>query len=362
MKKRAALILAGGRARRFQKDHCEWQDKALANLSGKPLIVHDYESVNEVVDEIVICVNDENRKIQYSKILSEYNIKNVKIVADEKINHISGPNVAILSGLKAVEAEYCFTLPCDMPLFKPAVIDYLFDAAKGCDVLVPMWPDGRLETLTTVLRTTHSLDITNTLCHLRRPRSDDIMRGALHVQFISPLYRIKAIDPTLESFVNINRFEDLKKLQTRKIYGRPVGENVRLTLSPFHKFEVKQLLDAGSFWEKNNNLRASEIFSACASRLEKEKSFFWAGLSREYEGETLLALSKHQTDSNLAKEQDSKAKDAYAKAANNFVLESEIYEKAHCSFLTNLAMVDSLWCESWSKGRPLQSHRYPPKG
>ncbi len=224
MKERAALILAGGKARRFQKDFCEWQDKALARLSGKPLIVHDFESVNEVVDEIVICVNDETRKARYSKILSEYNIKDVKIVADEKISHISGPNVAIHTGLKFIEAAYCFTLPCDMPMFKPAVIEYLFNNAKNCDVLVPMWPDGRLETLTAILKTSSSLNITNALCHLRRPRSDDIMRGALDVHFISPLYRIKALDQRLESFVNINCFDDLTKLQTRKIKGRPSSE------------------------------------------------------------------------------------------------------------------------------------------
>ena len=59
MTKRAALILAGGKARRFQRKQEEWQDKALAELFGKPLLVHVAESACGVVDEVVVCINDE---------------------------------------------------------------------------------------------------------------------------------------------------------------------------------------------------------------------------------------------------------------------------------------------------------------
>ena len=115
MVKRAALILAGGKARRFQTKDETWQDKALAELAGKPLLIHAIENVQGIVDEVAVCVNDEERKAKYAQILKNYALTNVKIVVDEKISHISGPNVAIMSGLKAVQADYCFTLPCDMP-------------------------------------------------------------------------------------------------------------------------------------------------------------------------------------------------------------------------------------------------------
>jgi molybdopterin-guanine dinucleotide biosynthesis protein A len=60
--KRAALILAGGKSQRFQSKRREWRDKALSHLSGKPLLVHVVQNANEVVDEVVVCVNDETRK------------------------------------------------------------------------------------------------------------------------------------------------------------------------------------------------------------------------------------------------------------------------------------------------------------
>ncbi len=66
MVKRAALILAGGKARRFQTIDENWQDKALAELDGKPLLIHAVENVQGVVDEVAVCVNDEERKAKYA--------------------------------------------------------------------------------------------------------------------------------------------------------------------------------------------------------------------------------------------------------------------------------------------------------
>ena len=64
MTRRAAVILAGGKGKRFQSKPEIWQDKALAPLFGKPLLIHAVEKVREVVNEIVVCVNDEERKAQ----------------------------------------------------------------------------------------------------------------------------------------------------------------------------------------------------------------------------------------------------------------------------------------------------------
>jgi len=115
MTKRAGIVLAGGKAERFQKSQETWQDKALAELEGKPLIVHAVENLRKVVEEIVICVNDEARKAQYMQVLTNNGIKNVRLLVDEKIDHLGGPLLAIYTGLKAVEADFCITLPATCP-------------------------------------------------------------------------------------------------------------------------------------------------------------------------------------------------------------------------------------------------------
>jgi molybdopterin-guanine dinucleotide biosynthesis protein A len=353
MVNRAALILAGGRARRFQCREEEWEDKATAQLLGKPLLVHAVENACVVVDEVVVCVNDEARKAKYAQILQQHNL-------DKKVSHISGPILAIMTGLKSVQADLCMTLPCDMPLMKPKVMEYLFDAAGDVEVAVPIWPNGRLETLVTVLKRDSAREITQTLCELRRPRSDDIMRGASQVLFVSPMAKIKTLDPELKSFVNINRREDLSKLQTRAAHGS-ITSSFRATFGLLLVAELKRLRQAAAFRQEHQLSEAQAVFSSSASELEKAKSFFWAGISRENEGETLLAWSKLEKDPAEASDLDFRGKDAFLAAANDYRLEAEMHFEGGCRFLGERAWADKAWCEGWVMGKAGHSERYPPK-
>ena len=360
MTKRAALILAGGKARRFQSKNIKWQDKALAKLSGKPLLIHSIENVQGVVDEIVISVNDEERKTEYAQILKEYALKEIQIVIDEKNNHVSGPNVAIMSGLKSVQADYCLTLPCDMPFLKPAVADYLFNAAEGFEVVVPMWPNGRLETLIMVLERHSSLEITETLCKLNRPRSDDIPRGASKILFASPVNHIKTLDPELKSFININFKEDLNQLQTRPTLG-PVTEDLQVNLGVFSISDMQLLREGAEMFQGGKLSKAQSTFASCISNFEVANSFFWAAVSGENQGETLLMLSQQQLDSKAATELDFESKEVFLKAANNYRVEAEIHEENRCWLLAERAWADKSWCESWVMGKQGHVHRYPSK-
>jgi molybdopterin-guanine dinucleotide biosynthesis protein A len=359
MAKRAALILAGGKARRFQTKQDDWQDKALTELSGKPLLIHAVENVQNIVDEVAVCVNDEERKAKYAHVLKTHGL-NVKIVVDEKISHISGPNVAIMSGLKAVHADYCLTLPCDMPFLQPNVAEYLFNQAEGFEVVVPMWPNGRLETLIMVLERPSTLEITETLCQLKRPRSDDIPRGASKTLLVSPVNHIKTLDPKLKSFININSREDLTRLQTRRSYG-PVTENVQLNLGVLAISDLWLLREGAKTLREGKVLEAQKTFAFCAGNLEVCDSFFWAALAEESQGEALLSLSHKQSESESAAELDFEGKEAYLRAANSYRIEAKKYENNRALLLAERALADKAWCESWVMGKTGHTHRYPSK-
>jgi molybdopterin-guanine dinucleotide biosynthesis protein A len=359
MAKRAALILAGGKARRFQRNQTEWRDKALAELFGKPLLLHVVENARSVVNEVVVCVSDEARKTTYTQLMEKHSLK-ARFVVDEKISRISGPNVAIMTGLKAAQADFCVTLPCDMPLIKPRVIRYLFDAAEDVQVAVPMWPHGRLETLVMVLERESAVEITETLCRLRHPRSDDIIRGAQDVLFVSPVGEMRRFDPEFESFVNINRPEDLLNLQTKPAHGG-ITENFKAKLGALLAPELRRMREAAELSHEHKTEEATFLFSSCAATMEKKKSFFLAGLSREKEGEALLAWSQLQGDAAVGAELDFKGKDAFLAAATDFGLEAEMHVKARCRFLAERAWADKAWCESWAMGKTGHGERYPPK-
>jgi len=358
MVKRAAIILSGGRSERFQNAQEIWQDKALVELLGKPLIIHAVENVREVVDEVVICVNNETRKAQYSEVLTKHGVRNARVLIDKQSSHLGGPIVGILTGLVDTKAECCFTLPSDMPLLQPKVIDHMFNSVEGVRVVVPMWPNGRLETLTMVLKKNDAVEIAKTLCLLRRPRSDDIIRGALSVLLLSIVDEMRAFDPELKSFVNINSQSDLTLLQPRLAQGQ-VTKSLRLNLGDLHMPELRRLQSASILFNKGKFLEASKGFSSSATRLEKRASCFWAAISRENEGKSLLSCSKQQSEQELAIEQALGGKEALIKAVNNYGLEVKIYERVHGIFLAERAKSNKEWCELLANDQLDQSSFLP---
>jgi len=342
MTKRAAIILAGGKAKRFQTTQDKWQDKALAELDGKPLLIHTIENIQTVVDEIVVVVNENQTRIaQYQKVLQKYHVKSPRIVTDLKIKNLSGPLIAILTGLKLTKSDYCITIPCDAPMFNPKVADYLFDKINGSLVAVPMWPNGRLETLLMVLERKSILEITAVLCQLGRSHPDDIIRGSLKTLLISPLGEIKILDPEFKSFVNINCQEDLSRLIPRQ--GKGVfAENVGLNIGSLSFEEIRKLKKASVERDSLNSIEASKIFLDCAVQFENECSAFWAAVSREYEAKSLIDLFEKCGKQDLIRE----IKDALDKSAHNYGLEAKIYEEKCCFLLAERAKADKSWCES----------------
>ena len=129
-----------------------------------------------------------------------------------------------------------------------------------------MWPNGRLETLMMVLERQSALEITETLCMLKRPRSDDIPRGASKTLLVSPVNHIKTLDPELRSFININSKEDLNRLQTRRSHG-PVKENVKLNLGVLSISDLRLLREGAKMLHEGKFLDAQKIFAFCAEQL-----------------------------------------------------------------------------------------------
>ena len=335
MTKRAAIILAGGKGQRFQATNGKWQDKALAKLWGKPLLVLAIESVSNVVDEVVVVVNDEIRKTEYGKVLVAFDAPKVGLVTDLKINSLRGPLIAIYTGLKTTEADYYLTVPADVPMLNQKVAEYLFNQIEDAHVAVPMWPNGKLETLLMVLSRKVCFSITDLMCQLGRSHPDDIIRGTLKTLFVSPLGEIKTLDPELKSFVNINSQQDLNLLQPRQGKGSTAA-NLRLNLGEPPLEEIPQLLKASNKKSKKEFLDSAEIFASCADRLERKEIHFWAALSREHQAKSLPATTQQN-------------KEAFQKAAKNYEAEAKIYDQNRCYLLEERAKSDAAWCQKQIK-------------
>jgi len=339
--KRTAIVLSGGKARRFQRPQQEWQDKALTVFKDKPLLLHVIENVTPVVDEIIICVNNEERRTKYSHLL-EKKYTNTQIVVDEK-TEINGPNTAILTGLKATKTNYCITIPCDMPFVKPQVTNYLFNLSEkeNFDIVTPIWPNGILETLIMILQHSTGIEVIQTLCQLKHPRPSDIPRTATKTLLTSPLKTIKTLDPTLKSFININTPEDLKNLQTRSLQG-PIQEDIVLNNSGFLVSDLQYMCDANRLCQEKRFMVAREKFEFCRSRFEGCDNYFWAALATEGVGEALFKQLQYQKASRCLPTSGLtlECRQAFLNAANYYNLETEFYEKRYCTRLLERATTD----------------------
>ena len=342
MPKRATIVLAGGSARRFQTHNKPWQDKALAELHGKSLLVHVIQGLRDIVDEVAVCINTKDRQTTYAKALEPYDVGDVKFVLDQENSPVKGPLLAIQSGLEAVSAPYCLTIPVDMPFLKPEVAYYMFNAVTGFDVAVPMWPDGKLETLMAVLKRETCLEITKTLLSLNESRANTIFRGASSLLLVSPLKEIKKLDPDLKSFININTQEDLNILPTRSTRGTNKENQLMEREVGFSSLHV--LRKGQNALKSRSYSEAVQAFTECATKFGDAP--FWAGVSNQKIGETILAeagLNSPTKDSALAKKH---AKQCFILAAKNFENEAKLYEKKKCKTLAERALTDKKACKT----------------
>lgn len=189
---RTAVVLAGGKGSRLN-----YAEKALLKLRGKPILNHIVETLSGCVDEIVVVARDEEQQ-------KKLHLAGVRIVRDEVLGF--GPVAGICSGLKASSFEYSFVVACDMPFIKAEVVDLLFRKAVGYDVAIP-YP---LEPLHAVYRRETTLRAAKAAIQ-RRKGAVMYVVDQLQANYV-PKEEIRAVDPELCTFVNINDFEDIELL------------------------------------------------------------------------------------------------------------------------------------------------------
>lgn len=129
---RGAVILAGGRSRRFGDE-----DKATALLGEWPLIRHVIERVAPVVDTVTINCRD----AQQTAIADAIGPWEASVRFAPDPDEDRGPVMGIATGLAATEATHCAVVACDMPFVDPILLRYLFVAIGDADAIVPR-PDA----------------------------------------------------------------------------------------------------------------------------------------------------------------------------------------------------------------------------
>jgi molybdopterin-guanine dinucleotide biosynthesis protein A len=193
---RSAIVLVGGEARR-----ANGQEKYFFTYLGRTFIERLVDSLKEVVDEIILVARNPEQCKRFR------NIEGIRCITDIRVG--IGPIGGLHAGSAAARGELIFVSACDMPCINPKVISYLFDSIDNYDAAIPTWNPDMLEPLHAVYRRDALLS------YLENHESLSLraMIMNLSARFV-PVDELKSIDPELMTFTNINKLEDLNRINT----------------------------------------------------------------------------------------------------------------------------------------------------
>lgn len=143
----SGVVLAGGFSTRFGDE-----DKAIADLAGKPLIGYVVDALLEITDTIVVnCRADQREEIE-AALEGELPERAALEFAVDPVPD-RGPVAGIRTGLEAVDHEYAAVVACDMPFCSPVLLELLAERAGGRDGAIVRLADGWFQPTQAVYRT-----------------------------------------------------------------------------------------------------------------------------------------------------------------------------------------------------------------
>jgi molybdopterin-guanine dinucleotide biosynthesis protein A len=116
--------------------------------------------------------------------------------------------------LKDLKYEKVLVLPCDTPLVRFEVIDFLIKQCEKFDCCIPRWKDNLLEPLLAIYPINSAYETSRRNIKENQYKLTKIISKDWKTNYISIEQNIKKIDPRLLSFKNINKREDIKILES----------------------------------------------------------------------------------------------------------------------------------------------------
>jgi molybdopterin-guanine dinucleotide biosynthesis protein A len=176
----SAAIMAGGKSKRMG------QDKAWIELDGEPLVKRVADVLAQVADEVIVVANDPN-----------YERLGLRVVRDRY--PAGGALGGIATGVGAATHDTVLVAACDMPFLSVDVWRLIVGHAGEADVVIPRI-GGELDTKTCVP-------------HMVRSLAENRLRVISFFEQVKVLAieeaELRAADPTLRSFTNVNTPEEL---------------------------------------------------------------------------------------------------------------------------------------------------------
>ncbi len=197
----AGIILAGGRSKRMG------QDKALLPCPGNQQVSFVEQLATLLLSacrEVILVARDVSQATVYVQYISSP----VRIVTDKIPD--TGPLMGLYTGLCAMRSSHALVTAVDTPLLQSSVISFLLSEPLDEQLLIPI-----VNNLPQVLLAVYPHTILATIeeqLYVRR-RDPRALLEVAKVHFIEE-EQLRAVDPQLRSFVNINTPEEFTSSKT----------------------------------------------------------------------------------------------------------------------------------------------------
>jgi len=194
----SAIILSGGKSTRFKVD------KGSYIIFDKPLISYTIEKIKPLVNEVLIITN-QDKVSRYSQYFPS-----IRILPDEYDFRavLSGAT----TGFKHVRSDFSFLLPCDTPLISTKLLSLLKHLSQDYNAIVPRWPTGYIEPLQAIYRSKEAYKASLESIEEGQLKMRHMISKLPQVLYLSTLI-IQEFDSNLQTFTNINTFEDYKQIK-----------------------------------------------------------------------------------------------------------------------------------------------------
>jgi len=173
---------------------------------GRTFIERLIDTLEQIVDEIILVAKDPEQCKRFR------HLDGVHCITD--IRPGIGPIGGLHAGVLAAHGDTLFVSACDMPCIDVGVVRYLFDALGESDAVVPMWNHDMIEPLHAVYRRSVLL------AYLEDHESYSLrpLIRSINTRYVS-VEELRQFDPALKTFTNINKLEDLQRINTGNVPG-----------------------------------------------------------------------------------------------------------------------------------------------
>jgi molybdopterin-guanine dinucleotide biosynthesis protein A len=184
------VILAGGKSTRYGAN------KAFAEVRGVRLIERTIRVMDSVFQRLLLVTNTPD----------EYAYLNLPMVED--LIKGLGPLGGIYTGLEVIGDGAGFFVACDMPFLRENFLRYMVTLRGDHDAVVP-----RVKWMVEPLHALYAKKCLPAITESVHSREKQILKffQKIKVRYVEE-EEIRSMDPDLKSFFNINRPEDLERI------------------------------------------------------------------------------------------------------------------------------------------------------